>query len=355
MTARKTKAPASAPHAPSAQHLREIADTIPHMLWTARPDGVVDFVNARTVEYTGLSAKQLSGWGWEPVIHPEDFDACVARWRLALASGMSFEADYRLRRADGKYRWHHHSVLPLRDASGEIVLWYGTCTDVHEQRRTLQSLERARQTLESLVAARTQALEESTQRLRAFLDNMPAVAWIKDAGFRYAWVSASYPRMTGWSAEQVLGRSDFDLWPRAVAQHFRDDDEKTLRTDGPVQSVDEVPYADGRPARWLVVKFPLPDARGAMGVAGIRFDLGANGDAAAGSGNGEPPLERLSGRERQVLRLIVDGHTSAEVALRLDISPKSVDTYRSRLMAKLGISDLPSLVKFAIRYGITRG
>jgi len=65
------------------------------------------------------------------------------------------------------------------------------------------------------------------------------------------------------------------------------------------------------------------------------------------------PLERLSGRERQVLQLIVEGRTSAEVAERLNLSPKSVDTYRSRLMAKLGIEDLPALVKFAIRHGIT--
>jgi PAS domain S-box-containing protein len=353
VTARKAKIPASAVQAPPAHYLRVIADTIPHMLWTARPDGTVDFVNARTEQYTGLSARQLSGRGWEPVIHPEDFDTCVARWTLALASGTAFEADYRLRRADGKYRWHHHSVLPLRDAAGEIVLWCGTCTDIHEQRRALQSLERARQTLESLVAARTQALEESNHRLRLFLDNVPAVAWIKDSALRYTWVSASYCGMTGWGAEQALGRTDSDLWPRALAQHFRDDDEKTLRANGPVQSVDDVPYADGRPARWLVVKFPLPDASGAMGVAGIRFDLG--GGAAAAPGNDEPPLERLSGRERQVLRLIVEGHTSAEVALRLEISPKSVDTYRSRLMAKLGIGDLPSLVKFAIRHGITSG
>lgn len=207
---------------------RTIVDTIPHMLWAAQPDGTVDYFNAWIVEYTGLAAEQLSGWGWTSVLHADDLGRCVARWKRALATGRGFEAEYRLRRADGAFRWHVHSVLALRE-NGRVAMWYGTCTDIHERRNAVRLLEQARQTLESLVTARTR-------------------------------------------------------------------------------------------------------------------DLDSGGDHA---------IERLSERELQVLQLIVEGRTSAQVGERLGLSPKSVDTYRSRLMAKLGLRDLPALVKFAIRHGLT--
>lgn len=338
-----------------AQLFRRIADAIPHMLWTARPDGAVEFLNARFPQYTGMSAAQLQGWGWKSVLHPDDLAVCVQRWKRALLSGKGFEAEYRLRRADGKYRWHHHAVLPLRDADDRIVLWHGTCTDIDNQKRAAQRLEHARRTLESLVAARTRALEESGQRLRMVLDSMPAIAWIKDSQFRYVWVSASYGRVFGKSLQEIRGRESSDIWPVELARQYRRDDEKALRANGPVQSINDVPCADGRVVRLLVVKFPLPDETGGLGVAGIGFDIMALGAEKQSPGLPEPDdrLQRLSGRERQVLQLTVLGCTGAEVAERLGLSPKSVDTYRSRLMAKLEIEDLPALVKFAIRHGLT--
>jgi PAS domain S-box-containing protein len=338
----------------SADLYRRIAETIPHMVWTARPDGWLDYFNARVFAYTGRSTRQLEGWGWRSVIHAEDWEQCLARWTQALKSGRPYEIEYRLKRHDGRFLWHLGAAMPLRER-GRIVRWFGTCTDIEDQKRSARLLEQARQTLESVVAARTQALEESGQRLRAFLEAMPAIAWIKDSQFRYTWVSGSYSRVHGKPLDAVIGRRDSDVWPAAIARQFHRDDEKALRANGPVQSIDSAPYADGTVGRWLVVKFPLRDETGALGVAGIGFDVTSRAGASAGSGDLPPEklLDRLSGRERQVLRLVVDGLTSAEVGERLGLSPKSVDTYRSRLMAKLGIEDLPTLVKFAIRSGIT--
>ena len=199
------------------------------------------------------------------------------------------------------------------------------------------------------------ALRDSSHQFRAFLDSMPAIAWIKDSKFRYLWLSASYSRLHGKALEEVVGRDDFEVWPAELAQLFRKDDELALRVNGPMQFVESAPFADGSTARWLVVKFPLPDAIGAPGIAGIGFDItdGYVSPEHSADPAAENPVGRLSGRERQVLQLIVDGHTSAEVGLRLNLSPKSVDTYRSRLMAKLSIEDLPTLVKFALRHGLT--
>ncbi|MEW6689033.1 MAG: PAS domain S-box protein [Pseudomonadota bacterium] len=338
--------------AESAELYRRIAETIPHMVWTARPDGRLEYFNARWFAYTGRSARQLEGWGWRSVIHPEDWARCLETWTAALESGRPYEIEVRLKRRDGRFLWHLGAALPLRER-GRIVAWFGTCTDIDQQKRAARLLEQARRALESVVAARTEALEESGRRLRAFLDAMPAIAWIKDSRLRYVWTSASYARVHGKPPSEVLGRDTFEVWPEALARRFQRDDEKALRAHGPVQSINSAPYASGAMARWLVVRFPLPDETGALGVAAIGFDVTSRIGTATGEEPPEKALDRLSGRERQVLRLVVDGLTSAEVGARLGLSPKSVDTYRSRLMAKLGIEDLPTLVKFAIRSGLT--
>jgi PAS domain S-box-containing protein len=335
---------------------RTIVDNIPQMVWTARPDGEVEFLNARVSQYTGMAAGDLVGWGWREVLHPEDLGRAERNWKRALNSGRGYEAEYRLRRHDGAYRWHSHSVIPLLDDAGKVLLWYGSVTDIDEQNNAIRLLEQARQTLESLVAARTQALEQGDQRLRAFLDSMPAIAWIKDSQQRYTWISASYTRVLGKRPEEMLGRLNFEVWGAELAEQFRGDDEKVLRAGSAVQALNNVPAVDGTMMRLMVLKFPLPDASGQTGIAAVGFDISPLRELNA-SGDGERDalhvLQRLSARERQVLQLVVDGLTSAQIGERLGLSPKSVDTYRSRLMTKLSIGDLPSLVKFALRHGLT--
>src|SRR5947207_972014 len=96
----------------SGQLYRLIAETIPHMVWTAHADGALDFFNQRCFDYTGLDRARLEGWAWKEVIHPDDWERCLAIWTRALQSGERYEIEYRLRRADGIYRWHHASAIP---------------------------------------------------------------------------------------------------------------------------------------------------------------------------------------------------------------------------------------------------
>jgi DNA-binding CsgD family transcriptional regulator len=184
------------------------------------------------------------------------------------------------------------------------------------------------------------------------MDSVPAIAWIKDSKLRYSWVSASYARILGKPPETILGTDDFAIWPQVMAEDFRQNDEKALRVNGAVQNVSQTPYSDGSVGRWLAVKFPLPDESGALGVAGMAFDI-TQSMAPDADSQDDSPLAQLSGRELQVMHLLIEGCTSAEMGARLSLSPKSIDTYRSRLMAKLGIHDLPTLVKFALRHGLT--
>jgi len=119
---------------------RLIADSVPLMIWVARADGQLDFFNRRCFEYTGLEYRDLAGWSWRDVIHPEDRERCLATWTHALQTGEHYEVQYRLRRADGAFLWHHGAALPVRDASGQVVRWFGTCADIEDQVRDVRRL-----------------------------------------------------------------------------------------------------------------------------------------------------------------------------------------------------------------------
>ena len=123
--------------------LRTLADAIPQIVWTAEPDGDLDYYNRHWFEYTGMSLEETRGWGWEPVLHPDDRAECVRRWTAAFTTGDPYEVEYRFKRAsDGAYRWHLGRACPVRDTSGNIVKWFGTCTDIHDQRMAVESLRR---------------------------------------------------------------------------------------------------------------------------------------------------------------------------------------------------------------------
>ncbi|HEX2100285.1 MAG TPA: PAS domain-containing protein, partial [Candidatus Synoicihabitans sp.] len=116
----------------SDERMRTIADGVPQIIWANEPDGVATYFNRRWYEYTGLSAEESTGPGWQAVVHPDDAIVSRRKWLEALASGEPFDAEYRLRRADGEYRWFIGRNVPLRDATGRISGWFGTATDIQE-------------------------------------------------------------------------------------------------------------------------------------------------------------------------------------------------------------------------------
>jgi PAS domain S-box-containing protein len=115
--------------------IRLVIDTIPALVWSALPDGSVDFVSRRWLEYTGLSAEQALGWGYTAAIHPEDFERWRSQRPARVSDGVAFEDEARMRRADGEYRHFLIRQVPLHDDSGNIVKWYGTATDIEDRKR----------------------------------------------------------------------------------------------------------------------------------------------------------------------------------------------------------------------------
>ncbi|OFX25966.1 MAG: hypothetical protein A2V77_08285 [Anaeromyxobacter sp. RBG_16_69_14] len=118
----------------SEARFRHMADALPQIIWTALPGGEVDYVNSRGAEYAGVPAEQGLENGWLEFVHPEDRSRIWSDWNVATISGETLDSEYRLRRFDGVYRWQLVRALPLRNAQGVVVRWFGTSTDVEDQR-----------------------------------------------------------------------------------------------------------------------------------------------------------------------------------------------------------------------------
>ncbi len=118
------------------RQFRELVENLPDMAWTARQDGFMDYYNRRWYEYTGTTAAQMQGWGWQALVDPVKLDAVVDRWHHSIESGESFEMEFPIRGADGLFRWFLTRVRPLHDERGGIVRWFGSSTDIHERRRS---------------------------------------------------------------------------------------------------------------------------------------------------------------------------------------------------------------------------
>src|SRR5216683_2028520 len=124
----------------SEDRLRLVIDTIPAYAWSARPDGSVDFINQRFLEFTGRSMGDIVGWGWGSFVHPDDLARYVEEWHAAVANGEPMESEARVRRMDGDYRWFLIRNVPLRNELGNIVKWYGTAIDIEDRKRADDAL-----------------------------------------------------------------------------------------------------------------------------------------------------------------------------------------------------------------------
>lgn len=126
----------------SSDESGQLAEAIPQQVWSATPDGALDFVNERVVDYFATTRAVILGAGWLAVLHPDDREPVTASWTHSLATGTTYEVEFRLRRADGTFRWHLGRAMPVRDAEGRIYKWFGTNTDIHEAKSIREELAR---------------------------------------------------------------------------------------------------------------------------------------------------------------------------------------------------------------------
>ena len=152
----------------SEQNFRALAEVVPQIVWATRPDGWNIYFNQRWVEYTGLTLEASYGHGWNTPFHPDDQKRSWDTWQQATQQGAVYSLEARLRRADGIYRWWLVRGEPLRDTTGKIVKWFGTCTDIDDLKRAEGEIRRLNTDLERRVQERTTKLEEANKELESF-------------------------------------------------------------------------------------------------------------------------------------------------------------------------------------------
>ena len=153
------------------QELDAIVRTAPDIIFSRQADGSRDYISDWFYEYTGAAMGSGKGFGWLDFVHPEDTEGSMAQWMHCVQSGDNYESEYRIRGRNGQYRWFRARAVPIRDFEGQIVKWYGTCTDIHDSKLLEQSIRENANELERLVDDRTAALRRLSGRLLTMQDD----------------------------------------------------------------------------------------------------------------------------------------------------------------------------------------
>jgi PAS domain S-box-containing protein len=233
--------------AASERNLTQIVNTIPGLAWSARTDGFAEFFNQHYLDYVGLTVDEARGSGWTKAVHPDDSQSLIAAWHKMLASGRAGEAEARLRRSDGEYRWFLFRTNPLHDNTGQVIKWFGVNTDIEDRKRG------------------EEALRTSEWRLRQLTETIPQMLWSATPDGAIDYCNERLLDYTGSSADEIMGSG----WTKLL---HPDDVEPSwkiwlacIETGAPYQVEVRTIHAVDGTYRWLLTSaLPLRDGYGGI-------------------------------------------------------------------------------------------
>jgi two-component system, sensor histidine kinase and response regulator len=192
----------------SEHRWRSLAEALPQLVWTARPDGFMDYGSAQIVQYMGRPEGELLGWGWVEMLHPEDRERTRQAWRAAAEGQSEYEIEHRFRRFDGTYRWFKTRGVAIRNSEGDVYKWFGTCTDITTDKQA------------------EEALRASEQRFRTFVDHASDAFFLQDDGGVILDVNRQACESLGYTREELLGRTPVHFDPDVTPAMLEELDRK---------------------------------------------------------------------------------------------------------------------------------
>ncbi len=324
--------------------IRVLVDAIPQLVWMTRPDGSADYCNQRWCDYTGLTVQQSQGDGWLQAIRPDDQHPTMLLWQRAVQTGRSYEVQLRLRHGTtGDYRWFLVRAEPFTDAQGQIVKWFGTGTDIQEQKRAEQQLK------------------TSEENLRVLAETVPQLVWTTGPDNRLDYCNQRYCEYTHATLEQLQGHGWRQFLHPEDAERVMPLRYQTLETGEPFESECRLRNGQTGTYRWFLARgMPVRDDTGQI----VKW-FGTNTDI-----EDQKRVEEALRQSQERIRALIDsniiGITTAEVEGEviveandawLHMTGYSREDVRSRTLSRVKITPPEQVPLFerAIQEVTTRG
>ncbi|OGX84946.1 hypothetical protein BEN48_15415 [Hymenobacter glacialis] len=238
-----------------------VLQSMPVMVWTTRPDGWAEYFNPRWTEFTGRTLADTLGEGWVADLHPDDIASTTARWNAARQHGTSYQVEYRMRRHDGRYRWHLARGVPRLGPDGQIQMWVGCNADIHEQKLMVEELLKANEEqaeLSDQAYRQAQLTRQQRETFNTLLTDAPAmITIVRGAEHRYEFANTLFRELVG--GQDVVGRTVAEVFPEVVSQSV-------------MALLDDV-YRTGEPfvGTEVLVQLASPDGSGTLRDAYFNF------------------------------------------------------------------------------------
>jgi len=239
--------------------LRRVMASVSDCLWSAE----IDPSGQCTYRYFSPVVEKITGYSpeyfmegihrWWSLVHPDD-QVCWAKALARLRAGQPSQEEYRLLLPNGALRWVHDSVMVCRDKTG-ILRLDGVLTDITPRKQAEQELK------------------QKEDRFQAFMDNSPAVAFMKDPDGRYLYYNRPFQKLFLRGNDDLIGKTDADLFPLEIVRKLRENDGVVISSGRSIETVETVPTPDGVLRDWLVFKFPLPEPSGRVLLGGVAVDI----------------------------------------------------------------------------------